>query len=58
MSNWVTLSRAAKEFNTSIGKITRIARKHNLELRDNPMDERIKLIDLDELKRILNVSNP
>jgi hypothetical protein len=49
---WKTIAEAAQHFGVSVSKIRSTQRDFGLEIRKDPMDSRVSLIDLDELRRI------
>ena len=50
---WVTMKEAAKQLNTSPSKISRLAAIGAIETRDSVTDRRIKLVNLPEVKKLL-----
>jgi hypothetical protein len=54
---WMTMRSAARSLGVSPNKISRLAAKGRIKTRDNPLDERVKLVDFNELK-ILFASAP
>src|SRR5215471_19353412 len=59
MSNeqWMSMRTAAKRLGVSANKISRLASKGRITTRDNPLDERMRLVDFNEL-RVLFESAP
>lgn len=54
---WVTMTKAVKilkEEKIKIGrnKISKLATKEVIKTKDNPLDERVKLVDLNELRAL------
>jgi hypothetical protein len=47
---WMSMRTAAKRLNVSPNKISRLASKGRIKTRDNPLDERMRLVDFNELK--------
>jgi len=52
---WVTMSEAAAAIGISLSKISRLAALGRIKTRSNPYDERTKLVDLVELRKIFPV---
>jgi hypothetical protein len=55
MSEWVPMKEAATRLKISYAKILRLADRKEIETRDDPLDRRTKLVDLDEVKRIFQI---
>ena len=49
---WVTLTDAAKELGISVSAIVRLVKKKNIETKQDPIDERYKLVDIEALKQL------
>ena len=49
---WITMSEAAKRLGINLSKISRLAAVGRIETRSNPYDERTKLVNFAELRRI------
>lgn len=54
---WVPLSRAAQEIGISKAKLSRMVTQGRVSSRSTPFDERVKLVDLEELKRMFKLSD-
>ena len=54
---WVTMTQAAKEIGVTLSKISRLASLKRIKTQYNPYDERTKLVDLNELKRLFKISD-
>ena len=54
-STWVPMSEAAKAVGVNLSKISRLATQRKIQSRSTPYDERIKLVDLNEVKRYFRV---
>ncbi len=52
---WVTMSQAAQMLGIQYNRITRLAAKGKIETRLNILDERVKLVNLEELRQIFNI---
>lgn len=52
--DWVSMSVAAKRLGVSQSKITRMAAKRKISTRKDPRDERVILVNMEELLRIFN----
>jgi hypothetical protein len=58
MSNqedWIPMSQAARKIGVSLSKISRLALDGRIKSKLNPRDERVKLVDLSELKAMFGV---
>ena len=49
---WITMSEAAKRLGINLSKISRLAALGRIETRYNPYDERTKLVNFAELRRM------
>lgn len=49
---WMSMRQAAKRLGVSPNKISRLAEKKRIKTRDNPLDERVRLVDLNELRAL------
>ena len=47
---WVTITEAANRLKVRRNKISRLASRGIIETRDNPLDARVRLVNLNELK--------
>ena len=47
---WMSMRTAAKRLGVSTNKISRLAAKGKIKTRENPLDERVRLVDFNELK--------
>jgi hypothetical protein len=52
---WVTMSEAAQRLGIQYNRITRLASKGKIETRTDMLDERAKLVNLEELKRVFRI---
>jgi excisionase family DNA binding protein len=50
---WVTMSEAAKILNVPVSKISRLAATNVIEVKQNKVDRRLRLVNLTELREIL-----
>lgn len=50
---WVPMSVAAKDVGASLNKISRLASQGKLQTKTDPFDERVKLVNLQEVRRLL-----
>ncbi len=49
---WMSMRQAAKRLGVSPNKISRLAEKKRITTRDNPLDERVRLVDFNELQAL------
>ncbi len=49
---WITMSEAAKRLGISLSKISRLASLNRIETQHNPYDERTRLVNFTELRRM------
>jgi transposase len=49
---WMSMRQAAKRLGVSPNKISRLAEKQKIKTRSTPLDERVRLVDLNELKAL------
>jgi len=49
---WMSMRTAAKRLGVSPNKISRLASKGKIKWRANPLDERVHLVDFNELKTL------
>ena len=49
---WMSMRQAAKRLGVSPNKISRLAEKNRIKTRDNPLDERVRLVDFNELEAL------
>jgi len=49
---WVTMKEAAKSVGTSASKISRLASIGAIEVRENIIDRRLKLVNLEQVKEL------
>jgi hypothetical protein len=54
---WVTMREASQELGVSPSKISRLAAIKAIEVRSDEIDRRIKLVNLEQVKAILNRRN-
>lgn len=52
MSDWKPLTVAAKAVGVSNGKLSKMVKEGRIQSKTDPRDERLTLVDLDELKKI------
>ena len=55
---WVPMSEAARRLKVRVSKISRLASKGRIETRENPLDERVRLVDFEELRALFNKYGP
>jgi len=53
MMRWVTITEASNELNVPHSKISRMARKGEIKSESNPLNARVRLVDLDELRELV-----
>ena len=49
---WMSMRQAAKRLGVRPNKISRLAEKNRIKTRDNPLDERVRLVDFRELEAL------
>jgi hypothetical protein len=49
---WMSMRTAARRLGVSPNKISRLASKGRIKTRENPLDERVRLVDYNELKAL------
>jgi excisionase family DNA binding protein len=49
---WITMSEAAKRLGISLSKISRLASLNRIETQHNPYDERTRLVNYAELRKM------
>jgi hypothetical protein len=49
---WMSMRQAAKRLKVSPNKISRLAEKNRIKTRNNPLDERVRLVDFVELEAL------
>ena len=54
---WVTMTQAASTIGVNLSKISRLAATGRIKTQENPFDERTKLVNLEELRRIFKIKN-
>ena len=52
MANWTRLSDAAREVGVSQAKLSRLVKNGKLAHEKSPFDERVTLVDIDEVRRM------
>lgn len=52
---WVSMSYAAKVAKVSLNKISKLVKNKTIKFDTIPQDDRIKLVDLDEVKRYFKI---
>jgi hypothetical protein len=55
MGEWVSIKVASKRLNISYPRLLRLVQKGALQTKDDVLDARIKLVDLDEVKRLFRI---
>lgn len=53
-AEWVTIQEAAKRLNVRRAKISRLVSRGVIQTKDNPLDARVTLVDLEEVRTIFN----
>lgn len=55
MSNeeWITMREAANRMKVAPSKISRLAAKGKIQTKDDPVDERVRLVEYNEVYRLL-----
>lgn len=57
MSKWMTMKNASKELRVSQSKISRLAKQKKIETKDDPLDSRVSLVDVDEIRKLFELHN-
>jgi hypothetical protein len=52
---WVKMSEAARQMGVPLSKISRLASQQKIKSKNDPFDERTKLVDLNEVKRYFGI---
>jgi hypothetical protein len=52
---WVPMSEAAQRLGIQYNRITRLAARGKIETRIDVLDDRVKLVNLDELRRVFRI---
>jgi len=52
---WVTMREASQQLGIQYNRITRLAAKGKIETKIDILDERVKLVNLEELKRVFRI---
>jgi DNA-binding MarR family transcriptional regulator len=55
---WVPMSEAARRLKVRVSKISRLASKGRIETRENPLDERVRLVNFTELRALFDKYGP
>lgn len=55
MVTWVTMRDAAKRLGKSHPTISRLAARGVIQVKEDPTDKRVKLVDLEELQRLYSI---
>lgn len=55
---WMSMRQAAKQLGVSTNKISRLAERNRIKTRETPLDERVKLVDLNELRALFASAPP
>jgi hypothetical protein len=50
---WVTITEASKELKVPHSKISRMARRNEIKSETNPLNARVRLVDIDELRELV-----
>jgi hypothetical protein len=57
MPQWVTMAKAADETGVSKAKISRLASQGRIKSRKDPKDDRVRLVDLDEIRKLFTLES-
>lgn len=52
---WVPMKEAAEMLNISYDKLGRLVRRREIRSQDDPLDQRVKLVEINEVKRIFRI---
>lgn len=55
MVTWLTMRDAAKKLGKSQPTISRLAAKGVIQVKEDPTDKRVRLVDLEELQRLYSL---
>ncbi len=47
---WVPMTEAARRLKVRVNKISRLANRGRIQTRENPLDERVRLVNFDEVR--------
>lgn len=56
MATWMKVLKASEELKMSASKISRLIKKKLIQTRKDPLDERATLVDIDEIRALLDES--
>jgi hypothetical protein len=55
---WMTIQEASKRLNVRRAKISRLVSRGVIQTKDNPLDARVRLVNLEELRVIFEQYSP
>lgn len=56
MADWKQLTEAAREVGISAAKLSNMVRQGRISKKRDPRDERVTLVDVDEIRRVLGLT--
>lgn len=51
---WVPMTEAARRLKVRVSKISRLANRGRIQTRENPLDERVRLVNFEEVNALFN----
>jgi len=51
---WVPMTEAARRLKVRVNKISRLANRGRIQTKENPLDERVRLVNFDEVLNLFN----
>jgi len=51
---WVTMTEAARRLKVRVNKISRLANRGRIQTKENPLDERVRLVNFDEVHTLFD----
>jgi predicted HTH domain antitoxin len=57
MEEWVSMTEAAKTLGISYDKLSRLVRKRAINTKSDIVDERVKYVEIGEIKKVLRIKN-
>lgn len=55
MSTWMTMKNASNDLGVSQSKISRLAKQKKIGTKDDPLDSRVTLVNIDEIKNLFDL---
>jgi len=57
MEEWMSMKQAAEKLGISYDKLSRLVRKRAITTKTDIVDERVKFVEIGEIKRVLRIKN-